>query len=260
MKYLIWSYDYDHASAGPKALHRLCHELRLRGIEAYVSGAPNPEWDTPQSGPLSGDWTAVYPEIVSGNPWNAPHVARWVLNVPGLLGGDTTYASSETVFSWSPLFSDAPMLYLPTVELDIYTDRGEHREGAAVYTGKGIQTQAILGAEYVTLEMRRDRHALADLLNRVGVLYSFDPVSGMNDVARLCGCPVVLISEGPRPGIGMDWSGIGWGYVPRPFDVAAFRARYLDQIAAVPDQIARFISLTDVARITWSHDPESVTA
>ena len=249
MKYLIWSFDYSHASAGPKALHRLCHELNEAGQEAYIgpSWATHPDWNTPVwDGPLDGDWTAVYPEIVSGNPWNAPHVARWVLNVPGLLGGDMAYASSEAVFTWSPLFVDAPMLYLPTVELEIYSDRHEPRTGAAVYVGKGTESQAILGATRITYEMRLDRHVLADVLNRVGVLYSFDAVSGMNDIARLCGCPVVVISNVTKAFLdrGMDWTGIGFGYVPPPFDSAAFRDRYHVTKAEFPTQLARFIEMT----------------
>ena len=83
--YLIWAYDYDVAAGGGKMLHRLCHELRAAGEDAYVvpatsaiwtvspergsvSGlglATNPDWDTPVfEGELDGMWTAVYPEIV----------------------------------------------------------------------------------------------------------------------------------------------------------------------------------------------------
>ncbi len=223
MKYLIWSYEYDHASAGQKALHRLCHELNEAGQEAYVSGTPNPEWDTPQSGPLDGDWTAVYPEIVAGNPWNAPHVARWVLNVPGLLGGDTTYDSSETVFSWSPDFlPGAPLLQVPIIE-PLYSDRGEPRSGEAFYVGKG---DGMMDGTIITLAMRRDRHALADLLNHVTVLHTFDPVSGMIEIAGLCGCPVHVVPTG-------EW-----------IEPARVRALYAERVRRFPGQLAEFIRLT----------------
>ena len=228
MKYLIWSYAYSHASAGPKALHRLCHELNDDGLEAYVAWPEvNPEWNTPyHAAPLDGDWCAVYPEIVRGNPWNAPHVARWVLNRPGLLGGDREYDPAEMVFSWSPDFLDAPLLYLPAVETDIYTDRHEPREGMLHYVGKGVQGDTV-GTQPITLAMREDRHALADALNHATLLRSFDPVSGMNDIALLCGCPVNVNGERREPD--------------------GFRKRYLKECAAFPKQLAEFVRITQAA-------------
>ena len=230
--YLIWSYAYSHASAGPKALHRLCHELNDEGLEAYV-GWPevNPEWNTPyHAAPLAGDWCAVYPEIVSGNPWNAPHVARWVLNVPGLLrGGDKEYDPSEMVFSWSSTFLDGvPLLFLPAIELDIYTDRGEPREGMLYYVGKGLQGD-VVGAQPITRAMREDRYALADALNHATLLKSFDPVSAMNYIALLCGCPVLIVPTGER------------------WEPAGFRERYLAECAVFPAQLAEFIRITQAA-------------
>jgi hypothetical protein len=227
MKYLVWSYAYSHASAGPKALHRLCHELNEAGQEAYV-GWPetNPEWNTPynERALMEGDWCAIYPEVVSGNPWNAPHVARWVLNVPGLLGGDKGYDTSEMVFAFSSRFLDGvPLLYLPSIETDIYVDRHEPRGGEMFYTGKGSQGETN-GAQPVTLAMRQDRHALADALNRATLLRSFDSVSGMNYIALLCGCPVLVNGE--------RWEPDG------------FRERYLAECAEFPAQLSRFIEIT----------------
>ncbi len=228
MKHLIWSYDYDHASAGPKALHRLCHELRQAGQEAYVSGSPNPDWNTPQSGPLEGDWTAIYPEIVSGNPWNAPHVARWVLNVPGLLGGDTSYDPSEVVFTWDQRFMDAPVLRLQTIETDIYVNRWEQRKGIAYWIGKGVLTEPVDGT-LITLDMRRDRHALADVLNGVSTLRSFDPVSAMNLIALMCGCLVYVVPT-------REWL---WPQGPALAD-------YFASMADAPRMIADFIDATSL--------------
>jgi hypothetical protein len=232
MKYLIWSYDYSHASAGPKALHRLCHELNEAGERAYVGPwATNPEWNTPTSDfeSFAGDWIAVYPEIVRGNPWNAPHVARWVLNVPGKLGGDTTYALSEMVFTWSTDFTDAPLLHVPTVETDIYYDRGLPRSGSLFYVGKGSGRRA--GAREITYEMRLDRYQLADELNRAEALYSFDDVTGMADLAGLCGCPVVMPS-GKR------------------MEPAGYREEYLSRQAQFPAQLREFIAVTQGALVS----------
>jgi len=81
------------------------------------------------------------------------------------------------------------------------------------------------------------------VLNRVSVLYSFDPVSGMTDVARLCGCPVVILA--PRPPGEHDWSGVGFGFVT-PFDSHAFRERYYQRIAASRVQLAEFVRMTQL--------------
>lgn len=255
MKYLIWSYDYSHASAGYKVLHRLCHELNAVGQEAYV-GFPrtNPIWNTPyHESPLEGDWTAIYPEVVSGNPWHAPRVVRYVLNNPGKLGGDPTYDPSEIVFVYSELFNDMGVgperiLMLPTVETDIYIDRGLPREGALVYVGKGRKTRDLDAAE-VTMEMRLDRYQLADAMNRATVLYTFDNMTGMVDIARLCGCPVVIIPNGEytreQYGRYVGWDGLGWDEMPAPFDSVAFRARYLTGLETFRDQLAQFVRITN---------------
>lgn len=226
MRYLVWGYDYSHASGGPKVLHRLCHELNEAGQEASIGNgyATNPEWDTPQ-GVMDSDTIAVYPEVVAGNPWNAQRVVRWVLNTPGKLGGDRVYDPAETVFSYSPLFMDAPLLHLPAIETDIYTDRGLAREGELYYVGKGSQSDTN-GAAAITHEMRLDRHALADALNRATLLRCFDDTTAMAQIALLCGCPVLVVPSGQR------------------LEPAAFRDEYLAQWPVFLEQLARFVEVT----------------
>ena len=75
---------------------------------------------TCDAAPLDGDWCAVYPEIVRGNPWNAPHVARWVLNVPGLLrGGDKEYDPAEhKLDDGTDYYTINSKGYVPLLELD----------------------------------------------------------------------------------------------------------------------------------------------
>jgi hypothetical protein len=226
--YIIWSYDYSYDSAGPMALHRLCHELNEAGQKAYIGKgwATNPVWNAPLwDGPLPDDWIAVYPEIVRGNPWNAPRVARWALNVPGLLGGDKVYDPTEMVFAWDRRFLDGvPLLQVPNYDLGLYHDRHEPRAGELYYVGKGAQGETH-GASPITLEMRRDPRAMADVLNHATLLRSFDPASGMNSLAMLSGCPVLLPS-GER------------------LEPADFQAEYAEVIAGWPAQLQRFIEIT----------------
>lgn len=255
MKYLIYSYNYTHASAGYKVLHRLCHELNQAGQEAYIGfQKSNPVWNTPyHEPPLDGDWTAIYPEVISGNPWNAPRVVRYVLNNPGKLGGDKVYDPAEIVFVYSPLFDDMGvgpdrLLMLPTVETDIYRDYGLPRFTAMFYVGKGRKTRDLDAVE-VSMELRLDRERLADALNHATVLYTFDNMTGMVDIARMCGCPVVMIPNGEytrdQYDQFVDVEGLGWDEMPPPFDSAAFRDRYIASYDTFHEQLARFIEVTN---------------
>lgn len=251
MKYLIWAYDYDVAAGGGKMLHRLCHELRRAGEDAYVAPATsaiwtaspergsvngvglatNPEWNTPVfSGELDGAWTAVYPEIVPGNPWGAPQVVRWVLNVPGLLGGDRSYASDELLFAYHERFyPGVPLLYLPWFD-PIYVDRREPRAGAVSYIGKSNSGPLPEPAPPITLAMRRDLQTLATVLNRAERLYSFDEESGMIYIAQLCGCRVTIVRGGSLEEL--------------PFDTAAFHEAHHRRMVAFREQLRRFVEIT----------------
>lgn len=227
--YLIYAFDYRHASGGIKVLHRLCHEINQVGKEAYIGNTTkvNPEWLTPIHEPsFDREWIAIYPEVVTGNPWNAPHVVRWVLNVPGKLGGDRIYDASEIVFSWDASFLDAPILYVPALDLDIYHDRHEERVGEAYYVGKGQVTNEPPRGIEITLEMREDRYALASLLNSVSILNCYDDVTAMIDIARLCGCPVWIIPQAKR------------------IEPRGALTEYIVKVAAFPDQLERFIQAT----------------
>lgn len=239
--YLVWTFAYRPDSSGQKVMHRLAHELNQVGQTAFVAfERRNPAWDTPyHPAPLGGDWIAVYPEVVAGNPWNAPHVARYVLNTPGKLGGDREYAPSEQVFAYAHLFSDAPLLYLPAIELDIYRDRHLPRRGALWYVGKGRRTRSVPGIE-ITRRLRRHPQRLADALNRATVLYCFDNVTAMIRLALLCGCPVVVIPDGPR----IEGPGVGWDELPPPFDSDAIRAEEVAAYEAFHGQLAEFIAVT----------------
>lgn len=255
MRYLVWSFDYYHDSAGQKTMHRLCHELNEAGQRAFVAyHLRNPDWNTPfHRAPLRGDWTAVYPEIVAGNPWRAPHVARYVLNHPGKLGGDKVYDPAEKVFFFHPIFNDAGLqperlLFLPTIELDIYWDRHLPRSGEVFYVGKGQQTRELPGAAEITSDLKRDRQLLAETLNRATLMTCFDNMTAMVEIARLCGCPVRIVPSGDYTREEYDrmtdWQGIGWDEVPGPFDSGALRERQEVLYRTFREQLAEFIEVT----------------
>ena len=107
--YYIETPPYRRSSAGIRVMHMLCHVLNRLGEEAYVfTSEVNPDLNTPtvtedvvrrhlQAG---REPIVVYPEIVSGNPRRAKSVVRYVLNVPGLIGGDKTFADTELIYAY----------------------------------------------------------------------------------------------------------------------------------------------------------------
>lgn len=205
-------------------MFRLSHWLCTLGATSHVLTAPSdesppPEWDIRYvliNGPVPDDVIAVYPEVVSGNPLRAKHVARWVLNIPGLIGGDTTYDDSETVFfapqlTGSDYLREAaqkaangrevfplqtsvhePHLFYPTQRTD--------RKGTCWFVYKGAEAFTKSGHLYPTNEWRLiDRSAplsrveLADLFHRSEAFYSWDAHSGITREAALCGCPTWIV-------------------------------------------------------------------
>jgi hypothetical protein len=250
--YLVWSFDYYDDSAGQKTMHRLCHELNEVGQKAYVAYEKrNPAWNTPyHPAPLKGDWIAVYPEIIKGNPWKAPRVVRYVLNNPGKLGGDKTYDPAEIVYVFHEMFNDPGvpperMMYLPTIELDLYFDRHLPREGSVFYVGKGQKTRELPGSVEITNDLKRDRPLLAETLNRAEVMYTFDNVTAMVDIARLCGCPVVMIPDGTHTPDQYQLSdGLGWDEIPPPFDSDVIRYQQLELYATFCERLQDFIAVT----------------
>lgn len=105
--YVMTVPGYIEASLGIQVVHRLCHLINQHGGEAYVvSPETNPEWNTPQltSGKFneykeSGEiFIAVYPEIESGNPLEAPVCVRYMLNKEAVLNGNSINADEDDLF------------------------------------------------------------------------------------------------------------------------------------------------------------------
>lgn len=217
--FLIRGFPYTHRSSGIRALYRLCHHLNVRGFPTAVMaepGEPLPDWNCfLYDGEVSGS-VVVYPEVVAGNPLRADKVVRWVLNTPGLLGGEATYADSELVFVYD-------LQRLPEVNLAISEPIGPERElwmglvdPAVIYpqphairdidcsfTYKGAElarTIALPSAgEIHPLEsLTSDLSSLGEVLRRTRTLYSYDHYSNVLREAVICGCEVRVPDEAGR--------------------------------------------------------------
>lgn len=261
---------YVRTSAGIKALHLLCHHLNSLGVPAFMVILPraftrqptNPDWNTPLLTQAIADYhhaqglvpVTIYPETVSGNPLNAPLVMRYVLNYPGLLGGDTHYAADEILYGYSKKLAEAvgvpdQVLFMPLSDAHLFTPPpdGTPRAGSCFWASKyrAMHDGALMPITDGSIEITRDRPdspsqtEIADLFRRSEVFYTYENTALIIE-ALLCGCAVVCL---PNPhfteSIGADelgWNGIAWG--TDPAEIA--RAK-----ASVSNARANYLQLTD---------------
>lgn len=237
--YIIVSPKYNPASAGIRALHMLCHSLNVSGQRAYLSVFPQmvsddanlyttPELLTPLLTPAiarqieaSGRTPIVlYAETVHGNPLNATTVVRWILNYPGKLGGDTTYAESEILYAYSKHLADhvglphERVIFLPTSDPRIFypPPEGSPRSGSCFYAAKYQENHGgkLLPITEGSFEITRggkgklSKPEIADLLRRSEVFYAYEDTA-LAIEAGMCGCPTVFIpSDYMQKPLGLD--------------------------------------------------------
>ena len=212
--YYIETPPYRRSSAGIRVMHMLCHVLNRLGEEAYVfTSEVNPDLNTPtvtedvvrrhlQAG---REPIVVYPEIVSGNPRRAKSVVRYVLNVPGLIGGDKTFADTELIYAYGQnlLPPNAPpgnVLFFPSVDSSLFNNRDNpldtQRQGILVYPGRHLNAlkehPELAHGTLITSTWPASRAELAALMRRSEMLYCFESTAIALE-AVLCGCPAVVL-------------------------------------------------------------------
>jgi GT2 family glycosyltransferase len=230
--YYIYAPDFAQHWAGVRCLHYLCHALNEMGEEAYVYPAKGN--DTALRTPRLDDDIrrrhfllgltpiAVYPEVVSGTPLQAPITARWLLNRPGHLGGATVHDASELLYYFSewilPSGMVGQLLTTPTVDTSIFNNDANpddlRRQGSCYYAHKflafGGEIDAAIARDSVSLcqDVPRSPMEIAGILRKSVVLYCYEQSSLITE-ALLCGCPVIVIATD-------YWEQSKWpdGYLP----------------------------------------------
>lgn len=99
--YLVYAPEYVHWSAGIKILYKLHDAIRETGREVYLlNHGRSPlkqKWKTSRLiSKLNREretrtFVAIYTESIIGNPLKVKHRIRWILNYPGLLGGQAEF-------------------------------------------------------------------------------------------------------------------------------------------------------------------------
>lgn len=230
--YVIFAPDFASYSAGVYCLYKLCHDLNQRGYPTAMYGtcATAPRLNTPiitnrniikQLKKKNNTWV-LYSEVVSGNPLRFKNVARWVLNRPGLLGGDEIYDSREKIFVYSNVYApyvknnihgklnmstfDHSIFYPPSKE-----DSEKDRTLACYYVGKSTYKEGYFDPNE-TFEITRvipAKKELGKLLRSSKVLYCFDNSTALIYEAIACGCPVQIIPDGTQTW--EDYEKLEWG-------------------------------------------------
>ena len=200
-----------------------------------------------------GAWI-VYPEIVSGNPVGAKNVIRYALNVPGFIGGDKTYDSSEVIFAYNNYISkyvgNCPILKTPHINLDICRNYNLPRKGSCFFIGKGRNVPRRPELEEIEI-IDVTSQQLYELFNRCEVFYTYDDMTSACEESRLCGCPVVILNENSdkfdllrenKYGMAFNLSELDWAKET----VHKFRKRYIEQYPVLFEkQLKLFIRQTN---------------
>jgi len=239
--FYIYAPPYRETSGGVRALYHLCHWLNQAGEEAYVVHPESPKGlntrvltqEIYQGHREAGrEPVVIYPEIIRGNPLQARHVVRYLLNVPGQLSNTPLdklgWAASDMIYThgWDivPEGWSATLLQVPLIDTLVYNAEGcGERHGKLVWLHRYLEKGGVPGevvADATEISFRgkiRSPRELAELYRKAELFYTYEHTTGCFE-ALLCGCPVVylpnpLMLEKPLHSyLGDD--GVAWGDSP----------------------------------------------
>lgn len=278
--YYIYAPAYVQHSAGVRVLHFLCHWLNRMGERAFIFNLQpggrltNPDLLTPLVTQEVASHHAmqglspivIYPETEWGNPLEALCVVRYVLNVPGHLGGDVQYSPNELVWAYSEQLSALcshcdGVLHMPVIDQNVFRrPETTERKGAVFYAAKyqGDHGQKIFGLPDGAVEITRglpDSQTpteIARLMQKAEVFYCFENTALATE-AVLCGCPAVFMPnaylEKPIALNELGWDGFAWGDAPEEVararaTVALGEANYARTVSAFFKQLEDFVEKT----------------
>lgn len=229
--------------------------LLAKGQIAFLNDIPD----------TTADFICIYPEIYTDNFAKSPNVVRYLLNVPGamhLKGTDykpLEIGEKDLVYTFSQLYNVDPykvdndhIMFLPILNLHQFkvTNTGK-RTIKIKFVGKGrdLHLPQTEGLFELDRGFANNQQLLAELLNECQVMYSYDNNSAMFEIARLCGCRVVIIpsryskEEFSQYEPGMN--GISYGVDENtPLDAIEFRNHYKEMIKTFEERLDYFIEET----------------
>ena len=145
-------------------------------------------------------------EALKGVPFDAKHVVRWIMNTPGVCGGDGLYSESDHIFQYHPWYPVNEKYkirgLLTAIDLDhqlkTYQNKNmPERKGGAYLVRKGRDKKHNQHpADFVhadpLLEKMTDEEA-TDFFNSIETFISYDDMTFISVQAALCGCKSIII-------------------------------------------------------------------
>lgn len=266
--YLIYTLPFTYHSAGAMVLQKLAKYLHdFYPNNVFVLSEKQDNFNIPLIKDCKinrRDCIAIYPEGVEGNPFNCEVVVRYLLNLPGTFGGPTSYPSTDLLFVYSDFFNlkmNLPkdrILTTPCINTNVFYDMKLKRIKKLYYVGKGkfygnLEADNIgAGKDFEGIEGQKK---LSIILNQCQLLYSFDSVTAMTEIARLCGCPVVIMpndqwsKEDLKSSLNYDAGGLGYGledesYALISIDSDKMKQAHIEWERSFKKQLNNFIKIT----------------
>jgi hypothetical protein len=220
MKFLIYSFNYDWKSGGNQVLHDLS-KILSQDYTTYVFGTTTVfdskaicvNIDKAKEIAIQDDVITIYPEVISGNPFNAKNVVRYVLYYPGWHAGDKEYSDDELIITYNneyvkdTKYDNAFVLTVLNPKLNIMKnyDKKRNKIGLLVRKCKDFDYKMNLLNQYKHLlklpvisiddEINKctDLRNLSKIYNTITLFISFDPHTYHSTMAALCGCTSIVI-------------------------------------------------------------------
>ena len=151
-------------------------------------------------------------EALVGIPFEAKHVVRWIMNTPGVCGGDGLYSETDHIFQYHPWYpvneryKVQGLLTAIDLEYQLKTYQNQNlptRKGGAYLIRKGHSKKHdkhpkdFVHADPLLEKMTEEE--AADFFNSIETLISYDDMTFISAQAALCGCKSIVIpGEGDR--------------------------------------------------------------
>lgn len=219
---MIYAPAYHHMSAGVRACHMLCDELRKRGVVAAMR-LTHGEWQpSPYNAPPVQVLTqkeinesiCVFPEYITATSVIAPRAVKWLLAKPV-----TKLDVKGPTYVWTKSIGKHPRLMLDVIDLDLFKPKDGQGQGVAYYVGKGVKDESLIpeGALEITRGTPGTRQELANLLRSIDHLISFDGFTALASEATMCGTPVLFANvskEQRKANASHEFGDDGYAYTP----------------------------------------------
>lgn len=200
MKFVVFAPDKVHNSAGVMCLYLLHDYLKELGHEVRLYNYQDRKCDKV----IHKDEVLIIPETLNIEVADSFKVARWCLNHPGKLGGDTQYKSNEIVFHYSPEIEESARAASHDKTTRLFTlgcievpSVSNERIFDAWYEGKGKSDGTHKDALIrITRHWPPTKDELYDVLSYTDKLYSYDDFTALNLEAHLMGCRVCVKKDG----------------------------------------------------------------